>query len=60
MPRIKGHKIKADDLQKAMEFAGLSIEEGDAILVRTGYSRFFETTGGRGWTLNIFNLECLW
>ena len=37
------YQITADDLQKAMEFADLNIEEGDAILVRTGYSRFFET-----------------
>ncbi len=37
------YEIKPDDLQGAMRADNVKIEEGDCVLVRTGYSRYFQT-----------------
>ena len=36
-----GRAISPDDLQHAADNAGLSIEAGDIVLIRTGWGRFF-------------------
>lgn len=35
--------ITAEDLEKCLEYEGVSLNEGDVALVRTGYSRYFTT-----------------
>jgi kynurenine formamidase len=37
------YEIRREDLEKAIEKQKVEIERGDAILVRTGYSRYFRT-----------------
>ncbi len=50
IPALKGidvlpekYSITVEDLEAAAELQGLSPSEGDCILVRTGYGRYFET-----------------
>jgi len=35
--------ITAEDLEKCLDYEGVSLREGDVALVRTGYSRYFTT-----------------
>ncbi len=37
------YEITPEDLEKTTKLEGVSIEKGDCVLIRTGYSRFFTT-----------------
>jgi kynurenine formamidase len=43
----KGRPISPDDLARAADRAGVSIEAGDIVLIRTGWGRFFGTDNAR-------------
>lgn len=39
----EGYAITSADLELALEMQGVSTREGDCLLIRTGYARYFET-----------------
>ena len=42
-----GRAVSPDELQRAADTAGVSIEAGDIVLIRTGWGRFFGTDNAR-------------
>src|SRR5687768_10396146 len=42
-----GRAVSPDELQRAAEAAGVAIEAGDIVLIRTGWGRFFGTDNAR-------------
>lgn len=42
-PLPERHEITPEELSKAADAEGVALKEGDCALVRTGYSRFFQT-----------------
>jgi kynurenine formamidase len=42
-----GRAVSPEDLQRAADNAGVSIEAGDIVLIRTGWGRFFGTDNAR-------------
>lgn len=41
-PLRPGEEVRVDDLEQAEALAGLSVQEGDAVLIRTGWARHWE------------------
>lgn len=49
-----GYGIGVDDLERAAEVAGVEIQEGDIVFVRTGWSaNFGDVTAFRGWATGV-------